>query len=62
MFGGDWPVCTLRASYRRWVDALNEITQRHPAAARRKLFHDNAVRFYGLSPGGKKWTAKPVAS
>jgi predicted TIM-barrel fold metal-dependent hydrolase len=62
MFGGDWPVCTLRASYRRWVETLDEITQGQNAAARQKLFHDNAVRFYGLSPGGKKWTAEPAAS
>jgi predicted TIM-barrel fold metal-dependent hydrolase len=62
MFGGDWPVCTLRANYRRWVNALNEITREQPAAARRKLFHDNAVKFYGLSPSGKKWTAKSAAS
>ena len=57
MFGGDWPVCTLRASFRRWVEALNEITQERSAAERRKLFHDNAVRFYGLQATGKKWRA-----
>ena len=22
MFGSDWPVCTLRATYRQWVEAL----------------------------------------
>ena len=57
MFGGDWPVCTLRATYRRWVEALNEITQERSHAERRKLFHDNAVRFYGLQAMGKKWRA-----
>lgn len=59
MFGGDWPVCTLRASYRRWVDALDEITKEQSTASRRKLFHDNAVRCYGLLPEGKKWVEKP---
>ncbi len=48
MFGGDWPVCTLRASYRQWVEALKTIVRNRPLADQRKLFHDNAVRFYGL--------------
>jgi L-fuconolactonase len=48
MFGGDWPVCTLRATYRQWVEALKHIVRNRPAADQRKLFHDNAVRFYGL--------------
>lgn len=48
MFGGDWPVCTLAATFRQWVDALKAIVRDRPAADQRKLFHDNAVRFYGL--------------
>ena len=48
MFGGDWPVCTLSATYRQWVDALKAIVRNRPADEQRKLFHDNAVRFYGL--------------
>src|SRR5207247_639612 len=48
MFGGDWPVCTLAATYRQWVDALKAIVRNRPADEQRKLFHDNAVRFYGL--------------
>jgi len=55
MFAGDWPVCTLRASLRQWIEALNEITSGRSAAERTKLFHDNAVKFYGLPPAGKKW-------
>ncbi len=48
MFAGDWPVCTLRATYRRWVEALKTIVRERPMTEQRKLFHDNAVRFYGL--------------
>src|SRR5262245_37862743 len=48
MFGGDWPVCTLRATYRQWVDALRSIVRNRLAEHQRKLFHDNAVSFYGL--------------
>ena len=48
MFGGDWPVCTLTATYRQWVEALKSIVRNRPEADQRKLFHDNAVKFYGL--------------
>jgi L-fuconolactonase len=49
LFGGDWPVCTLAATYRQWVEALKLIVRERSAQEQRKLFHDNAVRFYGLS-------------
>ena len=48
MFGGDWPVCTLAATFRQWVDALKTIVRGRPIEEQRKLFHDNAARFYGL--------------
>lgn len=53
MFGGDWPVCTLRASFRQWVEALREITTGLGPATQGKLFHDNAVRFYHLADKAK---------
>jgi predicted TIM-barrel fold metal-dependent hydrolase len=49
MFGGDWPVCTKTATYKQWVEALREIVEDRDEGERRKLFHDNAVRFYGLA-------------
>ncbi len=48
MFAGDWPVCTLGATYRQWVEALQAIVRNRPAEHQRKLFHDNASRFYGI--------------
>ncbi len=48
IFGGDWPVCLLGASLRRWIDALAEIISNRPADQQRKLWHDNAQRFYGV--------------
>ena len=48
VFGSDWPVCTRGATLRQWVEALKHIVRRRSRAERRKLFHDNAVRFYGL--------------
>jgi predicted TIM-barrel fold metal-dependent hydrolase len=49
LFGSDWPVCTLSASYQQWVEALRAITQAAGEVNQRKLFHDNAVRVYRLS-------------
>jgi predicted TIM-barrel fold metal-dependent hydrolase len=48
LFGSDWPVCTLAASYKRWVEALLSITRNAGASNQKKLFHDNAVRVYRL--------------
>jgi predicted TIM-barrel fold metal-dependent hydrolase len=48
MFGGDWPVCTLTATYRQWVEALQAIVKDQSEENRKKLFHDNAASFYGL--------------
>ena len=48
MFASDWPVCTLAATLRQWVEALQTIVADWPESDRQKLFHDNAVRFYGL--------------
>jgi L-fuconolactonase len=49
LFGSDWPVCTLAASYAEVVraceDALGELGQ----TARDKIFGGNASAFYGLS-------------
>lgn len=49
VFGGDWPVCTLKAGFRQWADALKWIVRDRSPEFQRKLFHDNAVRFYGLA-------------
>jgi L-fuconolactonase len=48
MFGGDWPVCTLGATYKEWVTALKAIVKDRKREEQVKLFHDNAVRVYGL--------------
>lgn len=49
VFGGDWPVCTLAATYRQWVEALRRIIADWPVADQKKLLHDNAIRVYRLS-------------
>lgn len=49
MFGSDWPVCTLAASYTQWFDALNFLVKDASEGNRKKLFRDNAERVYRLS-------------
>lgn len=48
LFGSDWPVCTLSATLKEWVDALLFLTREAGEANQRKLFHDNAERIYRL--------------
>jgi len=48
MFASDWPVCTLGAPLKDWVHAAKEIVKDRPEAEQKKLFHDNAIKFYGL--------------
>jgi len=48
MFGSDWPVCNLTASYQRWVATLSSLTHAAGEANQEKLFHDNAIRIYRL--------------
>ena len=48
IFGGDWPVCRLVASYKQWVDALKEVIAERPYQEQVKLLHDNAERLYDI--------------
>ena len=49
MFGSDWPVCTLSASYRQWVEALVSLTRGAGEVNQKKLFQENAIRIYRLA-------------
>ncbi|MFJ4621905.1 amidohydrolase family protein [Streptomyces sp. NPDC088812] len=48
MFGSDWPVCTLAASYGEVLDAARTVTGGLGAAERTELFGATAARVYGL--------------
>jgi L-fuconolactonase len=48
MFGSDWPVCLVAASYAQVVGALEEYARKLSPADRGKVFFANAARFYGL--------------
>ena len=49
LFGSDWPVALLASPYRRWCETLGALTARLPVSARRKLWAENARRFYRMS-------------
>jgi len=49
LFGSDWPVCTLSASYQTVGGGVAGNHGRYSEVNRRKLFYDNAVRVYRLS-------------
>ncbi len=51
LFGGDWPVLLHSSSYLRWVETLDSLTAHLSPEARRKLWSDNARRFYRLESG-----------
>jgi predicted TIM-barrel fold metal-dependent hydrolase len=54
IFASDWPVCLRGMPLHKWVELLKEVIAGQPEAERRKLFHDNAVGFYGLASDARK--------
>ena len=48
VFGSDWPVCNLVASYTAWAKALGEVISDRPIREQEKLLADNATRLYRL--------------
>jgi L-fuconolactonase len=48
MFGSDWPVCLLAASYRQVKQLIEDYVDRYAAKEKEKIFGVNAIRFYGL--------------
>jgi L-fuconolactonase len=50
MWGSDWPVLTLAASYGKWVAASDELLAGLSDAERELVLGGNARRFYGLEP------------
>lgn len=46
MFGSDWPVCNLAATYKLWFGVLSRAVENCTEDERQKLFHDNARAYY----------------
>ena len=49
MFGSDWPVCRVATTYSDWMGNVERFAARLSGGERLALFHDNAVRAYGLA-------------
>lgn len=49
MFGSDWPVCLLAASYRDVHKLIGQYMARFDTESQAKIFGLNAVHFYGLT-------------
>jgi L-fucono-1,5-lactonase len=48
MFGSDWPVCLVAATYAQVLGIVEAYAGRFSANEREKIFCENAARFYGL--------------
>jgi L-fuconolactonase len=48
MWGSDWPVCQLRASYDAWWQAARALTAHLDEKARAQVFGGTAIAFYRL--------------
>ncbi|HEU5077831.1 MAG TPA: amidohydrolase [Opitutaceae bacterium] len=46
VWGGDWPVCTLSASLRQWVEATHQLFAKASEDERSALYHRNAEALY----------------
>jgi L-fuconolactonase len=49
MYGGDWPVAFQATEYPRWVETLEWAVSGCSETELRKLFRDNAIKFYVLA-------------
>jgi len=48
IYGGDWPVSYQAVELHRWVDVVDRAVENATPAEKKKLFRDNAVKFYRL--------------
>jgi L-fuconolactonase len=48
MYGSDWPVCTLAATYEDMFAIVKKYFSTFSASEQQKFFGDNAVKFYDL--------------
>lgn len=59
LWGSDWPVATLRASYDQWLATAERLTATLSEAERAAIFGGNAARIY-LTKRGRRPAASPL--
>jgi L-fuconolactonase len=52
MFGSDWPVCELAATYDQVYEAARSFTSALSTSEQEEVFGGTAIRAYPLSSGG----------
>jgi L-fuconolactonase len=55
MFGSDWPVCLLAASYDQVLNAAQALVSDLSEVDKRRIFAGNALEFYRIE--GEAWSA-----
>lgn len=48
MYGSDWPVCLVAASYQKQLTIVEEYLQSFSTSEKHKIMGENAIRFYNL--------------
>ena len=48
VWGGDWPVCNLTATLKKWTAASDQVFSSASENEREKIFHKNAERLYRI--------------
>ncbi|WP_245189489.1 amidohydrolase family protein [Lunatimonas salinarum] len=49
MYGSDWPVCLLAASYSEVIGVLRKFLEGYPEEVQQKIWAENAEKFYKLN-------------
>lgn len=49
LFGSDWPVLKLAATYGRWLETARTLTEHLPGAGQAAIFSENARQLYRLN-------------
>jgi L-fuconolactonase len=57
MFGSDWPVCLLAATYGQVKQLIDNYVKVFPQSDQDKIFGGNAARFYGLKTANHGFAA-----
>jgi L-fuconolactonase len=61
MWGSDWPVLTMSATYGAWLEIARTLVNLYAAGSEHAVFRENAVRFYNLNEPEQGQSTHPTA-